>query len=65
VLPFSTIKNRSEVPQFSMSVYSFTWERDSAAMWDNLAVQHYASSDDWSDVRVMERASVARPRPTR
>jgi alpha-ketoglutarate-dependent taurine dioxygenase len=48
-----------------MSVYSFTWERDSAAMWDNLAVQHYASSDDWSDVRVMERASVARPRPTR
>lgn len=43
----------------------FVWEVDSIAMWDNLAVQHYASSDYWPDVRVMERASITGPRPTR
>ena len=26
-------------------------------MWDNLAVQHYASSDYWPEIRIMERAS--------
>jgi len=27
-------------------------------------VQHYASSDYWPDVRVMERASIVGSRPT-
>lgn len=43
----------------------FHWEPDSVAFWDNRAVQHYASSDYWPAVRVMERASVMGTRPTR
>ncbi|MGP0031832.1 MAG: TauD/TfdA dioxygenase family protein [Acidimicrobiales bacterium] len=39
------------------------WEPHSVAMWDNRAVQHYACSDYWPSVRVMERASVVGPRP--
>jgi len=31
--------------------------------WDKRAVQHYASSDYWPDVRIMERASIVGPRP--
>jgi alpha-ketoglutarate-dependent taurine dioxygenase len=42
----------------------FHWEPNSIAMWDNLAVQHYASSDYWPDVRVMERASIVGVRPS-
>jgi alpha-ketoglutarate-dependent sulfate ester dioxygenase len=41
------------------------WRNDSIAMWDNLAVQHYASSDYWPEIRIMERASVTGPRPSR
>ena len=37
----------------------FRWQPDSIAFWDNRAVQHYASSDYYPDIRVMERASVA------
>ena len=33
----------------------FRWEPHSVAFWDNRAVQHYACSDYWPDVRVMER----------
>jgi alpha-ketoglutarate-dependent sulfate ester dioxygenase len=43
----------------------FHWEPDSVAFWDNRAVQHYASSDYWPAVRVMERASIVGTRPTR
>lgn len=43
----------------------FHWEPDSIAFWDNRAVQHYASSDYWPDVRVMERASIVGTRPHR
>lgn len=43
----------------------FVWEVDSIAMWDNFAVQHYASSDYWPDIRIMERASITGPRPSR
>ena len=42
----------------------FQWEPDSVAFWDNRAVQHYAASDYWPDVRVMERASITGTRPT-
>jgi alpha-ketoglutarate-dependent taurine dioxygenase len=41
------------------------WRPDTIAMWDNVAVQHYASSDYWPDVRVMERASIVGTRPRR
>ncbi len=36
----------------------FRWTPDSVVMWDNRAVQHYACSDYWPSVRVMERASI-------
>ncbi|MEC9395629.1 MAG: TauD/TfdA family dioxygenase [Actinomycetota bacterium] len=43
----------------------FRWEPGSIAFWDNRAVQHYASSDYWPDVRIMERASIVGGRPVR
>ncbi len=36
----------------------FRWEDHSVAFWDNRAVQHYAASDYWPDIRIMERASI-------
>ncbi len=36
----------------------FRWTNDAVAFWDNRAVQHYACSDYWPDVRIMERASI-------
>ncbi|WP_067890045.1 TauD/TfdA dioxygenase family protein [Nocardia vaccinii] len=41
------------------------WEPHTVAFWDNRAVQHYATSDYWPQVRVMERASIVGPRPSR
>lgn len=41
----------------------WTWEPHSVAFWDNRAVQHYACSDYWPSVRVMERASIIGERP--
>jgi taurine dioxygenase len=43
----------------------FRWEPHSVAFWDNRAVQHYASSDYWPRVRIMERASIIGTRPHR
>lgn len=43
----------------------FTWSDHSVAFWDNLAVQHYASSDYWPERRVMERASIVGSAPRR
>jgi taurine dioxygenase len=41
----------------------FRWTENAVAIWDNMAVQHYASSDYWPNIRVMERASVIGTRP--
>lgn len=41
----------------------FRWTDDSVVFWDNRAVQHYASSDYWPDVRIVERASIVGDRP--
>jgi len=43
----------------------FRWAPHSVAFWDNRAVQHYAASDYWPDVRVVERASIVGDRPAR
>jgi len=53
--------------QFDQLEYQcrFQWEPHSVAFWDNRAVQHYAASDYWPDIRVMERASIIGQRPTR
>ncbi len=42
----------------------FQWTPDSVVFWDNRAVQHYANSDYWPDVRIVERASVIGDRPS-
>lgn len=41
------------------------WRPDTVAFWDNRAVQHYAASDYWPQTRIVERASITGPRPTR
>ena len=41
----------------------FQWRPGSIAFWDNRAVQHYACSDYWPSVRVMERASIVGDAP--
>ena len=51
-------------PTPSSTTAGSTGSPNSIAMWDNLAVQHYASSDYWPDVRVMERASIVGVRPS-
>jgi alpha-ketoglutarate-dependent taurine dioxygenase len=43
----------------------FKWEDDSVAFWDNRSCQHYASSDYWPEIRIMERASIVGTRPSR
>ena len=46
-------------------VYSHRWAPNDLILWDNRAVQHYATSDYWPHVRTMERASVVGSRPER
>ncbi len=41
----------------------FRWQPNSIAFWDNRACQHYAASDYFPAVRVMERVTVAGDRP--
>ena len=41
----------------------FRWRADSIAFWDNRSTQHYAVSDYFPAVRVMERVTVAGDRP--
>ena len=52
--------------QASVVEYQFRvrWEPDTVVFWDNRLVQHYAVSDYYPDVRVMERASIVGTRPT-
>jgi len=40
------------------------WENDTVVFWDNRSVQHYAASDYYPDVRIMERASIVGTRPS-
>lgn len=41
----------------------FRWKPGSLAFWDNRACQHYAASDYFPNVRIMERVTVAGDRP--
>jgi alpha-ketoglutarate-dependent taurine dioxygenase len=56
------LSRRAEIVEYQCR---FHWEPHSVAFWDNRATQHYASSDYWPEVRVMERASIIGPRPVR
>ncbi len=51
--------------QASVVEYQFRvrWAPDTVVFWDNRSVQHYAASDYYPDVRVMERASIVGTRP--
>ena len=55
-LPLINLLSRqAEFPEYQCR---FRWSDNSIAVWDNRLVQHYALSDYWPDVRIMERASV-------
>jgi len=51
---------QSRVPEYQCR---FHWEAGSVAFWDNRSTQHYACSDYYPDVRVMERATIIGDRP--
>ena len=41
----------------------FRWAPGSLAFWDNRACQHYAASDYFPEIRIMERVTIAGDRP--
>lgn len=41
----------------------FRWRPNSIAFWDNRACQHYAASDYFPQVRIMERVTIAGDKP--
>ena len=54
------LSRRAEIVEYQCR---FRWTPDAVVMWDNRAVQHYACSDYWPSVRVMERASIVETPP--
>jgi taurine dioxygenase len=55
-----TLYRQASVPEYQCR---FRWRVDSLAFWDNRSTQHYAVSDYWPEVRVMERVTVVGDRP--
>lgn len=51
---------QASLPEYQVR---FRWKKNSLAFWDNRSTQHYASSDYWPEVRVMERVTVVGDRP--
>ncbi|WP_329437365.1 TauD/TfdA family dioxygenase [Streptomyces sp. NBC_01280] len=47
---------QARIPEFQVR---FHWQPDSVAIWDNIAVQHYAINDYYPQRRVMERIAIA------
>ncbi|MFF4689391.1 TauD/TfdA family dioxygenase [Streptomyces sp. NPDC001307] len=50
------IQGEARVPEFQVR---FRRQPDSIAVWDNIAVQHYAVNDYYPQRRVMERIAIA------
>jgi taurine dioxygenase len=46
----------ARIPEYQVR---FRWQPDSVAIWDNIAVQHYAINDYYPQRRVMERIAIA------
>ena len=51
---------QAKVPEYQCR---FHWEAGSVAFWDNRSTQHYACSDYYPEVRIMERATIIGDRP--
>lgn len=51
---------QAAVPEYQCR---FRWAPGSIAFWDNRACQHYAASDYFPNVRIMERVTIAGDRP--
>ncbi|MET9040259.1 TauD/TfdA dioxygenase family protein [Streptomyces mirabilis] len=47
---------QARIPEYQVR---FRWQPDSVAIWDNIAVQHYAINDYYPQRRVMERIAIA------
>ncbi|MBO2458373.1 TauD/TfdA dioxygenase family protein [Actinomadura violacea] len=47
---------QARIPEYQVR---FRWQPDSIAIWDNIAVQHYAVNDYYPQRRVMERIAIA------
>lgn len=54
------IYSRAAIPEYQCR---FRWAPGSLAFWDNRACQHYAASDYFPDVRIMERVTIAGDKP--
>ena len=52
--------SRAAIPEYQCR---FRWAPGSLAFWDNRACQHYAASDYFPNVRIMERVTIAGDRP--
>jgi taurine dioxygenase len=52
--------DRAKLPEYQCR---FRWAPGSIAFWDNRACQHYAASDYYPQVRVMERVTIKGDRP--
>jgi len=52
--------SRASLPEYQCR---FRWAPGSLAFWDNRACQHYAASDYFPNVRIMERVTIAGDRP--
>ncbi len=51
---------RAAIPEYQVR---FRWRKNSVAVWDNRATQHYALQDYWPAIRKMERAGIVGDRP--
>jgi taurine dioxygenase len=51
---------QANIPEYQCR---FRWRADSIAFWDNRCTQHYAVSDYFPQVRVMERVTIVGDRP--
>lgn len=52
--------SRAAIPEYQCR---FRWAPGSLAFWDNRACQHYAASDYFPNIRVMERVTIAGDKP--
>jgi taurine dioxygenase len=56
----SYLVSQAAIPEYQVR---WRWRKDSVAIWDNRATQHYAVQDYWPAARKMERATIIGDRP--